>query len=276
MSKQQQQPLYSGMAPQEVAQYQSPQETSVADQNRAMANLASQVQAAMGHQIQPMNNANSIEMMNMGNQVNENFFSMQSVMQNNPMFGMQSANSNYFLAQPQPSYWMENQTSGIQTQQDNQSVGTQPHMQVAQTQKKIAPKRKQKKKALDSDEGDSKDSTSNRTPEDRLQHNRERNKEHARSTRLRKKAYVQKLEEMVEKLRAIQTEEVRQRRMAMQKMGEVQRNRRSVIHTVLKFHSEYETKVENWENVVERSFWLKQPVTPYRSFQRSEVDGVST
>lgn len=102
--------------------------------------------------------------------------------------------------------------------------------------------------------------------------NRERNKEHARSTRLRKKAYVQQLKEMAEGLRAIQTEEIRQRRMAVQKMMGLQKARRTMIQTVLTYHSCYESDPIKWAAIIEETFWLKQPVTPFRSFRRSEVD----
>ena len=109
---------------------------------------------------------------------------------------------------------------------------------------------------------------------DRSQLNRERNREHARSTRLRKKAYIQKLKDMASGLRAVQTEEIRQRRISMQKMMEVQRVRRSVVHTFLNYHSNYESDPAKWNILVEDNFTLKQPITPYRSFRRAEVDRV--
>ena len=118
--------------------------------------------------------------------------------------------------------------------------------------------------------------TSEMTSEEKAKQNRERNREHARSTRLRKKAYVQKLKEMAEGLRTIQTEEIRQRRQAVQKMMDMQKLRRSVIQTVLKFHSSYESDVTKWQPLLEEGFWFKQPVTPYRYFRKSEVEKVRT
>ena len=111
---------------------------------------------------------------------------------------------------------------------------------------------------------------------EKAKQNRERNREHARSTRLRKKAYVQKLKEMAEGLRAIQTEEIRQRRLAVQQMTEIQKTRRSVVQTFLKYHSCYESDSTKWTILIEDTFWLKQPVTPFRSFRRSEVEKVSS
>lgn len=110
------------------------------------------------------------------------------------------------------------------------------------------------------------------TPEERAKQNRDRNREHARSTRLRKKAYVQKLKELVEGLHAERTEEVRQRRVAIQHLAEMQNVRRGVVRTFLLFHSSFETDPRKWETILEDNFWLKQPVTPYRSFRRTEIE----
>ena len=109
---------------------------------------------------------------------------------------------------------------------------------------------------------------------DRQKQNRDRNREHARSTRLRKKAYVAKLKELVEGLHAERTEEVRQRRIAIQSLAEMQNVRRSVVKTFLKYHANYEPDERKWSTLLEDKFWLKQPVTPYRSFRSSEIEKV--
>lgn len=111
--------------------------------------------------------------------------------------------------------------------------------------------------------------------EERARQNRDRNREHARSTRMRKKAYVQKLKELVEGLHAERTEEVRQRRVAIQHLAEMQNVRRGVVRTFLRYHSNFENDPRKWETLLEDSFWLKQPVTPYRSFRRTEIEQVS-
>jgi hypothetical protein len=108
--------------------------------------------------------------------------------------------------------------------------------------------------------------------EEKVKQNRERNREHARSTRLRKKAYVQKLKELVEALHAERTEEVRKRRVAVQHLSEVQGVRRAVVRSFLRFHSNYESDPRKWMTILEDDFWFKQPVTPYRSFRRAEVE----
>lgn len=113
------------------------------------------------------------------------------------------------------------------------------------------------------------------TPEERAQQNRDRNREHARSTRLRKKAYVQKLRELVEGLHAERTEEVRRRRVAIQHLAELQSVRKTVIQSFLEYHGQYETDDRRWSTILENDFYLVQPVTPYRSFRRAEIEKVS-
>eukprot|EP00536_Pseudo-nitzschia_multiseries_P016975 jgi/Psemu1/292789/fgenesh1_pg.1318_\ len=113
------------------------------------------------------------------------------------------------------------------------------------------------------------------TVDEKTEKNRERNREHARSTRLRKKAYIQKLKDMAHGLRAVQTKEIRERRMSMQNMMNIQKVRRAVVQTVLDYHSGNERDPSKWNVLLENSFWMKSPVTPFRCFRRSEVDGDS-
>jgi hypothetical protein len=102
--------------------------------------------------------------------------------------------------------------------------------------------------------------------------NRERNKEHAKSTRARKKAYINKLKELVDGLHTEQATEATNRRVQVQQLADVQRTRRSVLQQFLKYHGGYESNPRKWATIVEDNFVLKQPVTPYRSFRRSEIE----
>ena len=110
------------------------------------------------------------------------------------------------------------------------------------------------------------------TEEEKKQLNRDRNRQHARSTRLRKKAYVNKLKELVDGLHAERSEEVRKRRVAVQHLADVQMIRRKVITTFLQFHAGYEPDPRKWETILEDGFYLKQPLTPFRSFRTVEID----
>jgi hypothetical protein len=117
--------------------------------------------------------------------------------------------------------------------------------------------------------------TTTMTPEQKAQSSRDRNREHARCTRLRKKAYVNKLKELVDGLHAERSEDTRKRRAAVQALASVQDIRRKVVHTFLGYHARYEGDAERWRSVLEEDFWMKQPVTPFRSFRRCEIDKVS-
>jgi hypothetical protein len=115
------------------------------------------------------------------------------------------------------------------------------------------------------------------TKTDRAKLNRDRNREHARSTRERKKAYVQKLRELVEQLHAERNEEQRKRRVAVQHLAEIHRVRCDVVQTFLQYHAGGRNAladVRKWSTILEDDFWLKQPVTPYRSFHRAEIEKV--
>ena len=108
------------------------------------------------------------------------------------------------------------------------------------------------------------------------QSNRDRNREHARSTRLRKKAYVNKLKELLDALHVERSDDDRKRRVAVQKLAEVQDLRRKVVHTFFGYHARCERNVTKWRMILEDNFWLKQPVTPYRSFRRCDIEKVRT
>ncbi len=110
------------------------------------------------------------------------------------------------------------------------------------------------------------------TDEEKKQLNRDRNRQHARRTQLRKKAYVNKLKELVDGLHAELSEETRRRRVAQRHLAEIQETRRKVISKFLQFHSRYESEPTKWETILEGGFFLKQPLTPFRSFCTSEIE----
>ncbi len=110
--------------------------------------------------------------------------------------------------------------------------------------------------------------------DDKMQSLRDRNRVHARSTRQRKKAYMQQLQTLVDSLHTERKEEMRQRMAATQRSVDVQKQRRRVMVTFLNYHSGYQTDPRKWSSILEESFWLKQPITPFRSFRRSEIENV--
>ncbi|KAL7445140.1 hypothetical protein ACHAXM_011868 [Skeletonema potamos] len=102
------------------------------------------------------------------------------------------------------------------------------------------------------------------TQEERAKQNRDRNREHARNTRLRKKAYVEELKRTL-------TELVAQRDAAeVEKRHEAQRNREQrevrfrVMEEFLKLRGRNETNAARWIAILEEGFTFTLPRTTYR------------
>ena len=117
------------------------------------------------------------------------------------------------------------------------------------------------------------------TPEEKAAFHRERNRQHARSTRARKKAYVNKLKELVEHLHMERTEEARKRRLTASTRAEMVRVRKAVIMKFLDIHSDSSsnlaspTDTTELSKILDQNCTLKQPITPYRWFNRKEIVG---
>jgi hypothetical protein len=102
------------------------------------------------------------------------------------------------------------------------------------------------------------------TQEERAKQNRDRNREHARNTRLRKKAYVEELKRTL-------TEIVAQRDAAeVEKMHSAQREREQrevrfrVMEEFLKLRGRNELNATRWVAILEDGFTLTLPRTYYR------------
>ena len=102
------------------------------------------------------------------------------------------------------------------------------------------------------------------TQEERAKQNRDRNREHARNTRLRKKAYVEELKRTL-------TELVAQRDAAdLEKRHEAQRNREQrevrfrVMEEFLKLRGRNELNSARWVAILEDGFTLTIPRTTFR------------
>ncbi|KAJ8599270.1 hypothetical protein CTAYLR_006784 [Chrysophaeum taylorii] len=105
------------------------------------------------------------------------------------------------------------------------------------------------------------------TPEERVALERERNREHARNTRLRKKAALANLKETVEKL-SVRCEKNDRGEMEKRARAAV---KRACIETFFRYRARSETSAEKWAQVVTEDVELWQPVTPHRSFRPDEV-----
>lgn len=110
------------------------------------------------------------------------------------------------------------------------------------------------------------------TPADKAKANRDRNREHARNTRLRKKAYLEKLKITVDELCRERDTLVSERAGAANLLVEMHNTRTEVLMSFFALRSAYEKRRELWASILDEScFACVMPVTPYRSFPASEV-----
>jgi len=102
--------------------------------------------------------------------------------------------------------------------------------------------------------------------------NRDRNREHARNTRLRKKAYLEKLKTTVDELCRERDTLVSERAGAANLLVEMHNTRTEVLMSFFALRSTNEKRRKLWASILDDScFSCVMPVTPYRSFPSSEV-----
>jgi len=114
--------------------------------------------------------------------------------------------------------------------------------------------------------------TSHLSQEEKLKANRDRNREHARNTRLRKKAYLEKLQTTVDELCKERDNLVSERTGAANLLVEMHNTRTEVLMSFFALRSSNERRRRLWSSILDEScFACVMPVTPYRSFPSSEV-----
>lgn len=127
----------------------------------------------------------------------------------------------------------------------------------------------------ESTEGDNdefEEEMANMTPAEKAKANRDRNREHARNTRLRKKAYLEQLKMTVDELCLERDTLVSERAGASHLLVEMHNTRTEVLMSFFALRSVYEIQRELWASILDEScFACVMPVTPYRSFPASEV-----
>ena len=109
------------------------------------------------------------------------------------------------------------------------------------------------------------------TEEERQLANRLRNREHARNTRARKKAYLETLKSTLEELCQERDTDASERARAASLLLEMQKTRTNVLLHFFALRANNETRRQLWASILEESVTTVMPVTPYRSFPASEV-----
>jgi PAS domain S-box-containing protein len=124
----------------------------------------------------------------------------------------------------------------------------------------------------DDDDYDDDDDDEPVSAEVKAKTNRDRNREHARNTRLRKKAYLEKLKTTVDELCRERDTLVSERAGAANLLVEMHNTRTEVLMSLFALRSTNEKRRDLWASILDEScFSCVVPVTPYRSFPASEV-----
>ena len=104
----------------------------------------------------------------------------------------------------------------------------------------------------------------NMTPDERARQNRDRNREHARNTRLRKKAYVEELKRTLTELVSQRDASDNEKRHAAQRELEQREVRFRVIEEFLKLRGRNESNFARWAAILEDGFSLTLPSMDFR------------
>jgi len=104
----------------------------------------------------------------------------------------------------------------------------------------------------------------NLTPDERARQNRDRNREHARNTRLRKKAYVEELKRTLTELVAQRDAADLEKRHNAQRELEQREVRYRVMEEFLKLRGRNEVNFARWVAILEEGFSLTLPATDFR------------
>ena len=110
---------------------------------------------------------------------------------------------------------------------------------------------------------------SNLTPDERARQNRDRNREHARNTRLRKKAYVEELKATLSALVTQRDAAELEKRHASQRELEQREVRFRVLEEFLKLRGRNEANAARWAAILEDKFTLTMPTVSFRNMVHS-------
>lgn len=107
--------------------------------------------------------------------------------------------------------------------------------------------------------------------DEKTQKSRDRNKEHAKNTRLRKKAYLLKLKEIVDSLESQKEKEDKEMTLISHNIFDKQAIRKNVVRLMLEYQSAGVVDRDKWATILDESVVFSCPITPYRSFNRGDI-----
>lgn len=100
---------------------------------------------------------------------------------------------------------------------------------------------------------------------------KDKNREHARNTRSRKKQYIEALKQAFQELSAEREQLNRERNEMVARLAEQAAARKQALRSMFYYRATGELSREKWEAILEEDFQMVLPVTPYRSFPPDEV-----
>lgn len=100
---------------------------------------------------------------------------------------------------------------------------------------------------------------------------KEKNREHAKNTRIRKKNYVESLKESIRTLTEEREKIDRDRKIAVSRLTEQASVRKKVLQEAMQNRCQGMLDRTVWRTLLEDSIELVLPITPYRSFPPGEV-----
>jgi len=103
----------------------------------------------------------------------------------------------------------------------------------------------------------------NLSVDERAKQNRDRNREHARNTRLRKKAYVEELKRTLLAMVAERDSAELRRKVTEEQLKEQKEVRFAVMKEFMNYRGRNES-LARWSAILDSSFVMKLPITPYR------------
>lgn len=116
----------------------------------------------------------------------------------------------------------------------------------------------------------------NLTPDERAKQNRDRNREHARNTRLRKKAFVEELKRTLSELVTQHNANEAEKKRVAQLEFEQREVRFRVAEEFMKLRGDNQRSTTRWAAILEKEFTFTLPVTKYRNMVLSDSGTTST
>mmetsp|Transcript_15141 Transcript_15141/g.19959 ORF Transcript_15141/g.19959 Transcript_15141/m.19959 type:complete len:562 (+) Transcript_15141:51-1736(+) len=110
-----------------------------------------------------------------------------------------------------------------------------------------------------------------RTPEEKIQSKRERNRQHARNTRVRKKAYIENLKRTVDSLLKAKVSQEAEQKLEADCRAHRKMQRYKVLTCFMNYRVTGVVDPNKWNAILEPGFICVLPVTPYRSYPKTEI-----